>query len=59
MDKHVDRAKAIDKAFETVKADNNFIFSSRYRNTKDIQIKLVIIKMYEDLTGKKVLDNGV
>lgn len=42
----------IDSAFEKVKADRRFIFSSRLRNTKDKDIKLFIIKQYEDVTGK-------
>ena len=48
----------IDTAFDQVVADPEFQFGTRAKGTLDQASKKTIVRMYEHLTGKKLLPDG-
>lgn len=46
----------IDTAFEQVRADPKFQFGTRFKGDLDEESKRVIINLYEQATGKRLLD---
>ncbi len=51
-------AEEIDVAFEQVRADPKFQFGTRFKGELDQTSKRVIIELYEEATGKRLLSDG-
>ncbi len=49
-------ASAVDVAFDQVLADPHFQFGTRFKGELDQDSKRVIIQLYEEATGKRLLD---